>query len=161
VPREGYGGGTGGLRSHLRYLSYVLRHKWFVFVECCRLGELWLGLIHDLDKFRPSMWGPYVRAFYRHERPVEEKDFLLAWLGHIHRNPHHWQWWILLHDDSGRTVFEMPLRYRREMLADWRGAGRAQGKPDTVAWYLKNRSNMSLHPFTQAWIEEQLGVAGN
>lgn len=26
------------MKTHLRYLWYVLRHKWFVFVECVRLG---------------------------------------------------------------------------------------------------------------------------
>ena len=26
------------MNKHWRYFSYVLRHKWFVFVECCKLG---------------------------------------------------------------------------------------------------------------------------
>lgn len=26
------------MKPHLQYLWYVLRHKWFVFVECCSLG---------------------------------------------------------------------------------------------------------------------------
>jgi hypothetical protein len=51
----------------------------------------------------------------------------------------------------------MPDKYRREMLADWRGAGRALGKPDTQAWYAANRDKMKLHPETRAWIEQQLG----
>jgi hypothetical protein len=56
----------------------------------------------------------------------------------------------------------MPDRYRREMLADWRGAGRAiSGKDDTLAWYMKNRKRLMLHPDTRNWIEWQLGVAGN
>lgn len=50
----------------------------------------------------------------------------------------------------------MPDVYRREMLADWRGAGRASGNPDTAAWYMKNRENIKLHPDTRAWIEKQL-----
>lgn len=52
----------------------------------------------------------------------------------------------------------MPDCYRREMLADWRGAGLALGKPDTRGWYLANRENIQLHPETRAWVEEQLGV---
>lgn len=50
----------------------------------------------------------------------------------------------------------MPLKYAKEMLADWRGAGKAQGKPDAKAWYEKNKNNMLLHPETRQWIEEQL-----
>lgn len=53
---------------------------------------------------------------------------------------------------------EMPDVYRREMLADWRGAGRATGNPDTKAWYLKNRHNMRLHPDTRVWIERELKI---
>jgi hypothetical protein len=51
----------------------------------------------------------------------------------------------------------MPDRYRREMLADWRGAGRAiTGQDNTRAWYLKNRENIWLHPTTRTWVEHQL-----
>lgn len=48
------------------------------------------------------------------------------------------------------TAMPMPNRYRDEMLADWIGAGRALGKPDTRAWYHANRDKIILHPDTQA-----------
>lgn len=48
--------------------------------------------------------------------------------------------------------------YAKEMLADWQGAGRAQGHGDnTLGWYAKNRDKMLLHPETRAWIEQQIG----
>ena len=31
------------MRAHLAYLSYVLRHKWYVLLECAKLGILWRG----------------------------------------------------------------------------------------------------------------------
>jgi hypothetical protein len=53
----------------------------------------------------------------------------------------------------------MPDTYRKEMLADWRGAGKAiNGKDDTKSWYLKNKDNMILHPDTREWIEDQLEI---
>ena len=52
----------------------------------------------------------------------------------------------------------MPDKYRREMLADWRGAGRAQGTPDTRAWYIKHYHDIILHEDTRQWLDEQLGV---
>ncbi|MEW6726891.1 MAG: DUF5662 family protein [Bacillota bacterium] len=55
-------------------------------------------------------------------------------------------------------MLPMPDRYRKEMLADWHGAGKAQGKPDTKAWYLANKDKMLLHPETRDWVEAQLGV---
>ena len=51
----------------------------------------------------------------------------------------------------------MPDKYRREMLADWMGAGRALGKPNTLEWYTANQGKITLHPETRQWIEEQLG----
>lgn len=53
---------------------------------------------------------------------------------------------------------EMPERYRREMLADWIGAGMAQGTPDTLGWYAARGRNHVFGPETRAWIERQLGV---
>lgn len=36
------------------------------------------------------------------------ENFNRAWLLHIHRNPHHWQHWVLINDDPelGETVLE-------------------------------------------------------
>ena len=161
------------MRAHLAYLRYVLRHKWYVFLECRNLGIPWLGTVHDLSKFRPSEWFPYVHYFYnpdgsfisRRDKagyyrppPTGDASFDFAWLLHQKRNRHHWQWWILPEDEGGIKVLPMPGRYRREMLADWRGAGRALGTPDTIAWYHANHDKMQLHPNTRQWLEAQLEV---
>jgi hypothetical protein len=82
--------------------------------------------------------------------------FDFAWLLHQKRNRHHWQWWVLPEDDGNIKAFDIPLRYRKEMLADWRGAGRALGTPDTCAWYEKNKDKMMLRPGTRDWIVAQL-----
>lgn len=54
----------------------------------------------------------------------------------------------------------MPDKARREMLADWFGAGRAYNKDWTplepMKWYEKNKDKMILHPDTRAWVETQL-----
>ncbi len=159
------------MKPYLRYLRYVVRHKWFVFVKCCKLGIPWLGLVHDLSKFRPDELLPYKEHFYGSKKrewrdstgyykPTDTGDpeFDFAWLLHQKRNKHHWQYWICPQDDGGFKTFEMPMRYRKEMLADWHGAGKAQGKPDVGAWYAKNKGHMILAPETRAWIEEMLGL---
>ena len=93
-------------------------------------------------------------------KPTDTDDpaFDFAWLLHQKRGRHHWQWWVLPEDEGRLKVLEMPDPYRREMLADWIGAGKAQGHPDVVAWYRKHRDKMMLHPETRRWIEERLGV---
>lgn len=148
--------------AHLQYLKYLIRHKWFVLVECYHSGAPWLGVIHDLSKFSPSEWHPYVLSFYGRwkysERPTWLVDaFDVAWLHHQKHNKHHWQYWILVQDEDEDKILPIPDKYRREMLADWRGASRAiTNKDDTKDWYLNNRHKIKLHPETQAWIESQL-----
>jgi len=54
------------------------------------------------------------------------------------------------------VALDMPDAHRREMLADWMGAGRALGKPDTAKWYRSRADKIQLHPDTRVWIERQL-----
>ncbi len=158
-----------------KYLKYVLKHKWYVFVECCKLGIPLRGLLHDLSKFLPSEFIPYARYFYGNypetltvyektyhwemkTKAAIEQDFDLAWLKHQKRNKHHWQYWILKCDNGDIKVLEMPLKYCKEMLADWRGAGKAiNGKDDVKSWYLKNKDNIIIHPEVREFIEKSLG----
>ena len=57
-------------------------------------------LLHDDTKTVPSEYEPYDEYFYgKHKKDTLQK-FRYAWLEHIHRNPHHWQHWILRNDDE-------------------------------------------------------------
>jgi len=159
---------TCKVKAHLQYAQYVLRHKWFVFKEACRLGIPWLGIVHDWSKLLPSEWIPYTNFFYCKPSPRDEtgyykptdtgdRAFDFAWLLHQKRNKHHWQWWVLPEDEGGQKIMPMADKYRREMLADWRGASRAQGHGGKVReWYEKHKHKMLLHPETRDWIEHQL-----
>ena len=153
---------------HWKYLRYVILHKWYVLLETIRLGIFVRGLLHDWSKFLPDEWFPYARFFYgpqpkrdrigNYYEPGNASAFDLGWLKHIHRNKHHWQWWVLREGDGETKILPMPDRYRKEMLADWRGAGKAQGYGDnTNAWYQMNKEKMRLHPATRRWIEMMLG----
>ena len=165
---------------HLKYARYVLRHKWFVYQEARKLGVGFVqAVLHDWHKFLPDEWVPYARYFYggpyrpwaefspylksvwlsahKSSKEYVEERFDEAWLKHQHRGAHHWQHWVLPEDDGGTKVLPIPDKYRREMLADWRGMGRAFGEhPPAVGWYEKNKDKMQLHPETRAWIEEHL-----
>lgn len=156
------------MSKHLQYARYIWRHVKHVRREGRKLGLGWGQLFrHDLSKLQPDEWFPYVEHFYGNSQgdrgfsydrshDLDDETFNLAWLKHVHRNPHHWQYWILHFDDGGYQALPMPDRYRKEMLADWRGAGAALGHPDTIAWYEKNKGKMELHPETREWIEYAL-----
>lgn len=154
--------------AHLKYLSYVLRHKWHVFVACLRLGApLHRAILHDWSKFLPSEWFPYVHHFYG-PHPIQRDatgyyhaagvggSFDRAWSLHQHRNDHHWQHWVLIQDDEPPKLLEMPEPAIREMVADWVGAGRAQGTPNTLRWYEAHQHQLLLAPRTRQRVEELL-----
>lgn len=160
------------MNKHLKYLSYIVRHKWFVMLACFSRGLYWQGIKHDWSKLLPDEWFPYVEAFngefgyafkesahshqsdiQRHERVMHEFD--VAWLKHQHRNPHHWQHWVLRNDNGSTVALAMPAKYIGEMVSDWDGAGRAiTGRAGgTLEWYLKNRERIVLHPETRRLVE--------
>ncbi len=138
--------------KHLKYLKGLLRHKWFVFLECFKRGIAWRGIMHDISKFGPKEWFPYVEHFYGSKKGKIDPDFDYAWLHHQKRNPHHWQYWIL----KDRAL-EMKEPYRTEMLCDWIGANKAyKSKQSIFEWFKENKDSMILGPETIAYIEEEL-----
>lgn len=157
--------------KHLRYLKYVLRHKWFVMFECFRVGLYWRGLKHDWSKFLPSEWFPYANHFSKgiqagrdktgYYKPTDTGDvaFDHAWFLHQKRNDHHWQWHCLPQDTEGIKVLEMSEESMLEMICDWRGAGKAQGTPSILVWYKTNRNKLQIHPTTRLKIEAIIDCA--
>jgi len=168
------------MKKHLKYLSYIVRHKWFVLLACIEHGIIWRGLIHDWSKFLPSEWFPYAEAFYGRGAQLREKKrktgyltpdetleldriqraFDRAWLSHQHRSPHHWQHHILREDSGGTKLLRMSIAEGTEMVCDWIGTGRAitGKKGTTLDWYLRNRNNMALDYATRCMVEHMLGV---
>ncbi len=173
------------MTPHLKYLRYVLLHKLFVLRAGLLLRPWWnlswlLRLVlHDLSKFRPSEWMPYTAYFYGGPRianaepadPAEaavdrriKARFQYAWLLHIHRNPHHWQHWLLRQDDGKTITLIPPAWVADEMVADWIGAGGTilawpsmrQKVGETIVWYTRNREIMVLREPVRALVEQRL-----
>ena len=147
------------MNKHLKYLKYLARHKYFVFLAGRKTGApLWRLVIHDWSKFTPAEWGPYVEFFYGPAHtPEMSAAFDRAWLHHIHKNAHHHQHWILREDTGNTVALEMPSIFVKEMLADWAGAGRAiTGQWEVEYWYNKNKDRMVLHPSTRIAVEQLL-----
>lgn len=158
------------MSKHLKYLRYVLLHKWYVFLACWRLGvPLHQAILHDWTKFLPCEWFPYATWFYHPDNEIwsdwyeaeRKAAFNRAWLHHQNANPHHWQYWLLIEDDTGvPAALEMPDRFIREMVADWYGAGMAMGKPDLWGWYTKNADGMTLTRKTRCRVVTLLRYLG-
>lgn len=146
---------------HIRYLAYVLRHKWFVLVAGLYLGvPLWQLLIHDLSTCWPDEWMPSVRWLYASlpADPAERERWRLAFhqatRRHYRRNPHHPQHW---RDLGTYEPCPMPDRYVREMIADWIAIGWERGVGDDVLrWYHDHARRIALHPETRMLVMRHL-----
>lgn len=152
-----------GLTKHFHYLSYVLRHKYYVAQECFKQGLIWRGLFHDWSKFLPCEWFPYVEFFYGYEennKPRHVKDaFNKAWKHHQRFNDHHWAHWCTISNDIWCSPSWNPM-FREaviEMLCDWKGTSMVKHEGNTWGdvfdWYHKNKCTMYLHYETRRLVE--------
>ena len=97
--------------------------------------------------------------FYGNNRSYEVvQRYQRAWLLHIHRNPHHWQHWILIHDDMENgeleTVLEMPYDYIIEMICDWWSFSWQSGNLyEIFKWYEEHSKYIKLAQTTKITVE--------
>ena len=115
---------------------------------------------HDESKTNPDEYDAYDAYFYGNNKSHEViSEFNRAWLMHIHRNPHHWQHWVLIKDDPGEAnvVLEMPYNYIIEMICDWWSFGWRTGNlTELFTWYDKHRGHILMGNKTRAIVESIL-----
>lgn len=126
------------MKNTLKYIKYIIVHKYWVFVECIKNGQYIHAFTHDLSKLRPSEFFPYLEKFYGSGKNIEE--FKMAWQHHHNRNKHHWNYWV----QSNGEPLAMPKKYVDQMIADWRAMGRVfEEKAGT--YFMLHRNKMKLH----------------
>ena len=122
---------------------------------------------HDKSKDEEDEYNAYDEYFYGNNRSYKVvQDYEKAWLIHIHRNPHHWQYWILIHDDMENgeleTILEMPYDYIVEMICDWWAFSWAKGNLyEIFNWYAEHSEFMKLAPRTRETVEDILDKIKN
>ena len=42
------------LKNVIKHFGLITHHKWVVFKLCCKIGEPWRGLVHDMSKYSPT-----------------------------------------------------------------------------------------------------------
>ena len=138
----------------MKYFLYLIKHKWLVFLECCKAGIPWRGILHDLSCFLPSEFRLSAKYFlalpgqgYRKEAFSDPK-FNLVRLRHHRRNGHHWQHWVLILDSGKMRPVEMPEKFVKEMWCDWISVAQLKGN-DMGEWVEEHLPNMVLHPKTR------------
>lgn len=155
-----------------QYDQYLARHRANVKRGFDWLSENLPGLMtntltagwntefaHDQSKNEPNEYEAYDAYFYGNNRSYEVvQRYQRAWLLHIHRNPHHWQHWVLIHDDMEdgelETVLEMPYDYIIEMICDWWSFSWQSGNLyEIFKWYEEHSKYIKLAQTTKITVE--------
>lgn len=115
---------------------------------------------HDHSKSKPSEYNAYDAYFYGGNRSAKVvEEFNKAWLLHIHRNPHHWQYWVLINDDpeNGEIILDMPHNCIVEMICDWWSfSWRSNNLREIFKWYEERKDYMKLSDKTRKTVESIL-----
>ena len=157
------------------YDLYLQEHKENVFkglewihenlsevLEGCNYGALeqQIRYNHDASKIEIDEYIAYDRYFYGGNRSYAVvQEFNYAWLQHIHRNPHHWQHWVLINDDpdEGTMAIDMPYNYIIEMICDWWSFSWSKGDlREIFKWYDEHKDHMKLGDKTRKIVENIL-----
>lgn len=161
--------------KYLAWFKYLTKHRWYVMLECFKKGIYLRGLLHDIDKYLPYQFIPYANYHFNsdgsrinrrdstgHYDAFESGDteFEMSIYLHWRRSKHHWESWVIPHNDSKYKVFPMDMTTIKEMICDWKGAGKANGTPDIIKWYKANKEKLILHPDTREIVENLLKKEG-
>ena len=117
---------------------------------------------HDRSKIEPDEYYFYDDYFYlrKDNRSSEVVDnFHRAFLMHMHRNPHHWQYWVMSADNKGEPsrCIEMPLSYIFEMICDWWSFSWRKGDlTEIFKWWDEHKDYIQLHKKTRKTVEKIL-----
>lgn len=159
----------------VQYDEYLEQHKsnvrkgyeWFrdnmpeLLVDIYGVDYAWqIGVSHDASKDDLDEYDAYDKYFYGKNRSYQVvQDFNVAWLKHIHKNPHHWQHWILINDNpnEGEIVLDMPYNYILEMICDWWAFSWKNGNLyEIFKWYDEHKDYMKLSDKTRKTVNDIL-----
>lgn len=151
----------------LKHLKTVTIHKYYVFIECCKMGIPLQGILHDLSKFDRLEFMSSAKYWRGNGSPIDAEraaiGYSYGWLHHKGKNKHHWQWYVDIvgyNDDMtiDYRVAPMPNKYILEMYCDMVGAAKAYKTGTARDYYMKHYKKWILHPITRKKLEKLLKV---
>lgn len=149
------------LKNTIGHFMVITKHRWVVFKLCCKVGQPWRGLVHDLSKYSPTEFWEGVRYFNGKHSPItdckKDKGYSQAWLHHKGRNKHHTDYWVDLSAPDKTPI--IPYPYVAEMLCDKLAAGIIyKGKDWTkeyeLEYWLNERDKTLVNDQVEALITE-------
>ena len=162
------------LEQEEKYRNYIEHHKQLVgqVFETVRYNLDRIGITkaclqkaescvaaHDESKYKEDEFDGYRQHWQptKDEQPNEDQ-YRYSWLKHIHRNPHHWQHWVIKDDDDiTPRALKMPTHYLIELMCDWSAMAIFKGS-DMIFWYNQHKHNFIMHEETRQAVERMLVV---
>jgi hypothetical protein len=160
------------MKRYIAWFKYLTKHRWYVFIECCKSGIPIRGFFHDIDKYLPKQFIPYAKFHFNKDGSrinrrdatgyydglnCGDNEFEMSLFLHFRKSKHHDVSWVIPHRGTYK-IFPMDDKSILEMVCDWKGAGKANGTPDVIGWYKVNGNNQLLHEETRAKVEKLLGI---
>ena len=156
------------IRNFFGHLHTVNKHRFKVFLLCCKAGIPLQGLVHDLSKYSPTEFIEGVKYFAKGKKsPImnskKNLGYSRAWLHHKGRNKHHSEYWFDYAAPIKTPV--IPFKYCVEMVCDRVAACKTyQGKKysDMSAYYYwnKTRDNELINKRIQGFLTEVFELLG-
>ena len=140
------------IKGAIKHTTLIIRHKWYVFVFCTKIGMPIRGLMHDMSKFSPTEFLESIKYYKGTYSPITEckrkNGYSKAWLHHKGRNKHHPEYWF--DRDAIVQTPMIPYKYVAEMICDKLSANKVYtGKKWTnrseLEYWQKERLNTKIN----------------
>lgn len=150
------------LKNLAKHFILVTKHKWKVFILCCKIGMPWRGFMHDMSKFTPTEFLESAKYYNGKRSPIlvskEINGYSKAWLHHKGRNKHHSDYWVDLScKDCPAPI--IPYKYAAEMICDRLSASLTYNgknwKPNLpLDYWINEKEKLVMHPYMQNFLTE-------
>ena len=117
----------------------------------------WYIDFHDDSKTIPDEYAAYDAYLFGEQTKEVVTQFKRMRLEHRHRNPHHWQYWVLMNDEGTTECIDMEYPYIIEMICDWWAY--SWEKDDLFLifdWYACNKKTIKMSKKTRKTVEDIL-----
>ncbi len=153
----------------LEYDILLERHK--MHVKC---GYLWIKKYlpeilvagydydyyierHDASKKNPDEYEATDAVLFGVADAETRVGYRRAQLNHRHKNPHHWEFWILHTSNTPPIILDMEYPYIIEMICDWWSFSWAVDSLfDIFDWYDTHKDNIIMSKKTTDTVEDIL-----
>jgi len=126
------------LNKKILHFITITRHKYYVGIECFKMGLYWQGIVHDLSKYLPVEFFNSAKYWTGKKTPIgtekAEKGYSEAWLHHKGHNKHHWEYWVDWKNGK-RLLCPIPEKYIKEMACDMIGASKTYGTNNPLKYF--------------------------